>query len=188
MTYQFYADKQDKLNILDYIFNETDLKAFDLSSAAGEEIRSYKTTQEIVTKFDLENGKQFAVTFNLWSPEFMGEIIFQKRELNPKRCNGHTFKFTTEGWGLIQLYFGGRTDKRLYKSSIGHNSEKRALGHQPSIQRIPGPDQWDWKTIEQTSRKLKYLIHNKLSSRKIGGTGIMKGADSLEKSGQVVFS
>jgi hypothetical protein len=106
MTYQFYADKQDKFNILDYIFNETDLKAYDLSSSPDAEISVYKTAQEIIKKFDLESGKQFAITFNLWSPTFKGEIIFQKRELNPKRCNGHTFKFTTEGWGLIQLYFG----------------------------------------------------------------------------------
>lgn len=32
MTYDFFANKTDKLEILDFIFSDTDLKIYDLSS------------------------------------------------------------------------------------------------------------------------------------------------------------
>lgn len=42
---------------------------------------------------------------------------------------------------------------------------------------------WDRKEIQISSRKVKYLIYNKLSVIKIGTFGILKGADLLEKQG-----
>jgi len=42
---------------------------------------------------------------------------------------------------------------------------------------------WDWTEIQATSRKLKYQIHNRLATRKIGSFGVLPGADKLEKEG-----
>ena len=36
MTYDFFANKADKINILDFIFKNTDLKVFDLASPFGQ--------------------------------------------------------------------------------------------------------------------------------------------------------
>jgi hypothetical protein len=116
MTYDFYADKTDKLSILDFILSETDLQVFDLSSAFGEEICEYKNTDEIAAKFDLANGDRFAVTFQLWTPRHKGKPALRKIDLDPKRCNGHTFRYSTDGWGMIQLYFGGIKNNILSQS------------------------------------------------------------------------
>ena len=99
MTYDFFASKSDKINLLDFIFKETDLKVFDLASPYGQEICEYKSTDEIVSKFDLENGGQSSQTFQLWTQRFGGEILFRKIELDPKYCHGYTFRYSTEGWG-----------------------------------------------------------------------------------------
>ena len=101
MTYDFFADESDKIDFLNYIFNETDLQIYDLSSEFGEEICQYKNIEDIVSKFDLKNGSKFSNTFQLWSPRFKGKADFKKVELNPEYCRGHTFRYATEGWGLI---------------------------------------------------------------------------------------
>lgn len=68
MTYDFFADKADKLKILDFIFKDTDLHVYDSDSPYGQGICQYKTVDEISSKFDLDNGDKFAVTFQLWTP------------------------------------------------------------------------------------------------------------------------
>ena len=178
MRYNFFSAKTDKLEILDFIFKETDLRVYDLYSTYGKEVCEYKTTDDISSKFDLEID-EFGTTFQLWSPRHKGQPTFRKVELDPKRCNGHTFRYATEGWGLIQLYFEGLKHGELGYSYLGHWNEKGALKHE-SNELI---NLWDWTEIQVTSRKLKYYIHNKLATRKIGSLGVLSGADKLTKQG-----
>ena len=183
MTYEFFADKADKLEILDFIFKETDLHVYDLGSPYGQEICEYKTIDEISSKFDLDNGDKFAVTFQLWTPRHRGKPLFRKIDLDPKHCNGHTFRYSTDGWGLIQLYFGGLRNNELNQSHIGHFNESGALKNESSTTFNGKVNAWDWAEIQATSRKLKYQIHKKLATRKIGSFGVLSGADKLEKQG-----
>ena len=182
MNYDFFADKADKLKVLDFIFKNTDLQVYDLGSPYGQEICQYKTVAAISSKFDLEID-QFGTTFQLWSPRHGGEPIFRKVDLDPKRCNGHTFRYATDGWGLIQLYFGGLKNNELRHSHIGHSSEKRALIWEDINKSSGLVSSWDWKEIQVTSRKLKYQIHNKLATRKIESFGVLSGANQLETQG-----
>ena len=78
MTYNFYADQTDKLSLLEFIFNQTDLQVFDLASPYGKEICEYKSSEEISVKFDLVNGDKFAITFQLWTPRHKGKPVFRK--------------------------------------------------------------------------------------------------------------
>ena len=183
MTYDFFADKADKLQILEYIFNDTDLQVYDLSSLYGQEICNYKSVDEISSKFDLANGDKFAVTFQLWTPRHKGQLLFRKIELDPKRCNGETFRYSTDGWGFIQLYFGGLRNKELNQSHIGHFTEKEALKRESTNSFNGQVNSWDWTEIQQTSKKLKRQIQNKMTMRKFEGFDILNGADNLEKAG-----
>jgi len=183
MNYNFFANKADKLILLDFIFCETDLRIFDLGSPYGQDICEYKNTTEISSKFDLDNGPQFSSTFQLWTPRFGGDIIFRKVALNPKYCKGHTFRYSTEGSGLIQLYFGGQKDNVLSHSHIGHLTQKGALKWADTNDVIEQINKWNWKEIVQTSTKLKKHLHDRLAIRKIGSYGILPGADSLTETG-----
>ena len=183
MTYDFFADKADKLQIIQYILTDTDLQIYDASSPFGQEIFNYKSVEEISSKFDLVNGDKFAVTFQLWTPRHKGQPVFRKIELDLKRSNGHTFRYSTDGWGLIQLYFGGLKNNQLSQSHIGHFNEAGALKNEGSTTFNGKVSSWDWTEIQTTSRKLKYQIHNKLARRKIGSLGVLAGADRLEIAG-----
>ncbi len=183
MHYNFFADKNDKEIILDFIFKETDLQIYDHTSAFDEEVCQYFSVEEITSKFDLINGDKFAVTFNLWSPRHSGSILFRKINLDPKRCQGHTFRYSTNGWGLIQLYFGGQKNSELHQSHLGHFNKAGALKVENTNSIIGKVSEWDWNEIEASSRKLKYQIHNKLATKKIGSIGVLPGASELELQG-----
>ena len=183
MTYDFFADKGDKTSVLDFIFRETVLQVFDHYSSYGQEISQYKSTVEISRRFDLEKGRPSSVVFNLWAPDFGGLVQFQRVALNPKYCNGSTFRYATRGWGLIQLHFGGLNENILYHSHIGHFNEAGALRSEAVNKENGKVSLWDWKAIEQVSRKLKYQIHNKMAVRKIGSYGVLPGAEDLSTGG-----
>ncbi|MFZ1787582.1 MAG: hypothetical protein WAT92_04690 [Saprospiraceae bacterium] len=185
MNYDFFADKADKLEILEFIFKETDLYVYDLGSPYGQEIFQYTTVDEISSRFELERD-EFGTTFQLWTPRHKGKPIFRKVDLDPKRCNGHTFRYATEGWGLIQLYFGGLKNNELKHSHIGHWNERGALKWEDTNNANGPVSSWDGTEIQATSRKLKYHIHNKLATRKIGSFGVLSGADKLEKKGIIL--
>jgi hypothetical protein len=70
MHYNFYASKTDKLDLLAYLFTQTDLRLYDLYSTYGEEVREYHSAEEVAINFDLETGSSSATTFQIWSPQF----------------------------------------------------------------------------------------------------------------------
>jgi hypothetical protein len=162
MRFDFVANRETKIKILEYIFAETDLRVFDLDSPYGQEICEYTTAESIAQKFDLANGDKFAVTLQLWSPRFLGKILFRKVELDPKRCNGHTFRYSTAGWGLIQLYFGGIKNGNQNESHIGHFTEKASMDKESTTSFNGKVNSWDWREIEDTSKLLKIKIQNLL--------------------------
>lgn len=186
MNYNFYASKKDKIKILEFIFNEMELSAYDLTSEYEKKICKYRSVDEITAKFDSEIGCDFDLPFQLWSPRHKGNPIFRKIDLNPKYCDGKTFRYTTEGWGMIQLYFGVLENNKLSQSHIGHFTEKKALMNEPTNLTNGKVSVWDWKEIQITSRKLQYQIHNKMAVKKIGNLGTLEGAKELERDG-IIF-
>ena len=184
-AYYFFADKTDKLKILEFIFCEMGLKVYDLGSPYSKEVSEYKNAKEIEAKFDLETEDKFAQTFQLWSPRHKGLPIFRRIELNPKYCNGHTFRYSTDGWGLIQLYFGGIKNQKLSYSYIGHFREKEALKHESSNSTNGQVADWDWNEILKTSKQLKQELR-RLAQKQIGIFDVLEGAFLLEESGIVL--
>ncbi|GAB3635722.1 hypothetical protein GCM10027422_13120 [Hymenobacter arcticus] len=182
MNYNFLANAVDKMQVFEFIFENTDLQVFDLGSEPSQEIYRYKSTAEIASKFDLENGGQFAVTLQLWSPRFGGEVVFRKINLNPDYCNGHTFRYATVGWGLIHLYLGGHQKNCFHHSNIGHFNERGALVRADDDKELSEVKRWNWKEIVSISGRLRRQIH-KVAVGNFNGMDVMPGADVLSKTG-----
>ncbi len=181
MNYDFFAAQNDVQTILDFIFSETDLILYELNSANGKDIRSFQKTEDVLKVFNFSNRHNPDSKFQLWSPKFKGDLVFQKIELNPLYCKGHTFRYSTEGWGLIQLYFGRLHKNILESSTLQLQSEKRALIWESTYKYLGAVNKWDWKEVQSTARKIKYQIHNKMAVKKNNGYGILKGAEAYVK-------
>lgn len=182
MNYNFLATTADKIQALEFIFENTDLQVFDSYSKYSQKICQYKSPHEIESKFDLENGGQYATTLQLWSPRFGEKVSFRKINLNPEDCEGHTFRYATDGWGLIQLHLGGYGKDCLYHSNICHFNKRGALGRADNNKTLFEVKSWNCKEIVSTSGQLKRQIH-KLTVGKFDGIDVLPGADALSKTG-----
>src|SRR5262249_23539559 len=125
----FFAVRQDHRQVIDFVFGETDFHIFELYSDFGQELREFTSFRELAAAFAIGNdrhGHGYAVLLSLWSPSVMSSPHVTRVRLDPKHCNGHTFRYTTGGWGAVQLYLGGRHRRIITKSHFGHYSERGA--------------------------------------------------------------
>jgi hypothetical protein len=167
MTYKFYALKNDYEEIVKFIYDELSLSIFQGYSEFGQDLKEYRTAKELLT--ELETG-QNPIQLSFWKKSFGFDYRITKIDLNPKYCNGHTFRYRIDGWGLIHLNVGRLFRGRLEASSIAHNSEKRATTWEPSIPDFGIVSDVNWEEVNKTSKKLRYLISKKLIATKINGT------------------
>jgi hypothetical protein len=97
MNYDFFASKEDKIEILEFIFKETNLHVYDLVSKYDQKVNRYQSVYDITSRFDLDDNKDLEITFILWSSDFKGQVFFRKSDLNPQYFDGSTFRYSTEG-------------------------------------------------------------------------------------------
>ena len=175
MYYDFYAASQDTKKVFDFIFNELDLTAYLAYSDLGQEMKSYNSTNGIFENFSFADINEKSINFQLWTPRFEGDLVIRKIDLDPKRCKGHTFRYTAEGWGLIQFYCGVLNNK-LHFSHLGHQSIRRAITWQDTNNKLGSVEKWNWKEVETTGRKIKYFIQKKLGVKKVNDYDTLENA------------
>ena len=184
MQFNFFALYPDKISLLDYIFNDTGFRIFDHYSTYGQELKEYKSSHEIAQTFDLTNGRANSLQLALWNPNHGETNIVRRVDLNPKYCNGHTFRYSATGWSLQQLYFGGQSNNTLYYSTLQGFNEKGAID-KDTINSNRKAHLLNWTQIKSDQRRLKYFIETKLATRKIGTSLILKSADEGLQSGSI---
>ncbi|MEM6256268.1 MAG: hypothetical protein AAF821_25420 [Cyanobacteria bacterium P01_D01_bin.156] len=180
---EFYAIRDDILNVLDFIYAETDCHVFEKSSEFGQELREFTSTKQLAEVFNLGlcHGKQkYSALLQLYTPSASDNFVIQKIALNPKYCSGHTFRYEASGWGLIQLYLGGISERGIHHSHTNHNSEKRAQKWESIyFDQLGSVDTWNWKQLSKVSRKIRYHIRNRLAVGKWGSRPILHSAQKL---------
>jgi hypothetical protein len=105
--------------------------------------------------------------YTLYYPEAKGHTHERRIALKPQACNGHTFRFCQEGWGLIQLQCDFRKHPRV-ECRIAVNSEVRATTLGDTYPDIHIPDSWDWTVVEKKAGRLIRLL------RRLGKDGRTK--------------
>ena len=170
MTYDFFASIDDQVQILEFIFSSSDLHVYELSSSPEKEIQEFKDVSSVVSYLKTQNRSAY---FQLWSPDFSCKPTFRRVDLNPKYCNGHTFRYATDGVGLIQLYLGVSNEKLLVKSHVGHFEERGAIARFGSEATL-----WNWPNIRAISGKIKRVVQQMAVDQQ-NGRDVLKGASEL---------
>lgn len=102
--------------------------------------------------------------YTLYYAAAKGHTHERRVDLKPEACNGHTFRFCQEGWGLIQLQFDFRKHP-LVECRVAANSEIRASNWSDTYPDLQTPEAWDWAVVERKVGRLVRLL------RKIGKAG-----------------
>ena len=101
--------------------------------------------------------KQSQLMFSIYYLDTLGFVEKIRIELDPKSCEGHTFRYQISGWGLIQFHLDLR-DAKLIACRVGVNSEKRANMWSNTYPAAKSPDLWDWKIVEKHARRITRSI------------------------------
>lgn len=169
----FYALSGDLRNLFAFLFAETNIVVFELSSEFERDPRQFKSLTELETVFTF--GAYRAGHLQLWSPSVMVRPVIRRVEL---KVPGHSFRYVVEGAGLIQLYLDGQRDGVLYHTHFGHWSEAGAR------QRSLHPaDDCDWGALAKLSGRIQRQIRGRLCAARLYARPILHEAFGSVQSG-----
>lgn len=165
----FFACGDDHRVILEYLFDSLSCRVFELYSAFDSELAEFTTLNELKRHYDIQDWtthKHGSLHLQIYADNALGPVNFRRIDLNPAKCDGATFRYSTEGWGLIQLYLESPRGDSLANSHTNHNSEARANKWASVDDRLDSPDSWDWKSVTSFSQKLNRFIRKQAIAKK----------------------
>ena len=168
----FLAAKPDLEAVLDFVFASGEYSVFESYSEPEQDLRKFSTVAEVKIAYRLGEcaGTAPSVLLQLLASG-TGTTTAERVALDPRRCEGKTFRFRASGWGLIQLYLGGVGPRGLIPSHTNHLSEAKARKYEEIHPSSIPVSEWNWREVEAASRRLNRFIHKqaiaKLGSRPV---------------------
>lgn len=139
------------------IFNEPAV-AFQDYSDFDSELKEFPTEEILFSAIKTAiNSKSNQINFAIYYPEAEGYFFADKRDLNPEKCDGATYRYVASGWGLIHMQIYIESEAQ-FKVRVAVNTKKRAEAWASTYPEFKSPSLWDWVYIEkQTKRIIKVL-------------------------------
>ena len=172
----FYALSDDLRSLLRFVYAETDIVIYELSSEFDRDIRRFASLPELEAVFNLDGHK--ASYLQLWSPSVMAQPVIRRVEL---KVPGHSFRYAVEGAGLIQLCLDGQRDGVIHYTHYGHWSEAGA--RQRSAQ---SADDCDWRVLAKLSGLIQRHIRRRLTAAKLYARPVLHQAFSAVQRGHAL--
>jgi len=144
--------------IVGAIFDQGDVIVKEADSAFDCPTRSFVNAAELIDHLTHrpEEKSSFS-SYAIYYPEAKGHVYEKRITLKPESCNGHTFRFSQEGWGLVHL----QCDFRNYPTivcRIAVNSAERARNWYDTCPEYKNPRLWDWDIISKKAGQLVRLL------------------------------
>lgn len=152
-------DKNRLYELFDFIFSDSSVQVYESYSQMEEktvQINDKNGFNIYFQKAISENAKNLG--FVIYYPESKGSIFFSKIKLNPDQCNGKTYRYRTDGWGLIAVHLDVLNKDSEIVCSVSANSEKRATNWKSINPEFGDPDLWKWKIVESKTRSIIYRL------------------------------
>ncbi|MGJ8669014.1 MAG: hypothetical protein ACSHXK_05955 [Oceanococcus sp.] len=122
-------------------------------SDLGQALQRFATLDEIKAKAaQCYKAGTYNYAFGLWYPSMKGKTIERKVSFDPPR-DGHTFRYSLSGWGIIHLHLYATRPKSL-QCRIAVNSEGRARSRQERFPELGAASDWDWPVVEKYAFRL----------------------------------
>ena len=177
----FFACGDDHRVILEHIFDNLPCRIFELSSRFDSELAEFASLADIERHFGIDNwsrNEHRSLLLTIYAADANGSLNFRRIALDSTKCDGATFRYSCDGWGLIQLYLESPRKGGLRNSHTNHNSEKRAGNWSPTYPEMGDPADWNWAAVNSFSRKLNRFIR-KCGVHKIGSRVVLPCASEF---------
>ncbi|QLQ36550.1 hypothetical protein [Micromonospora robiginosa] len=165
----FYAADDDWPAVLDAVFELGLFRVFESDSQRDCELREFSTAAEVAAA---PGGRHLA----LYVVGSGAAPMVRRLDLPASVPGSPTFRYRCEGWGLVQLYYGGPVGvQELRWSHTNHNSEKRAAAWATAVPRLGDPAAWNWAAVTSASGKLN-RVARRMAVSKIGSHPVLPHA------------
>lgn len=143
--------------VAEAIFKEQPLTVIEAYSASKQELRTFQSPEELCAyvtarRDSVDGSAHLAVHY----PDMAGRVARTRVSLNPRKCNGHTYRYRVDGWGLVQVHLQLRPAK--LDSFISANSEERALSWATTLPELDPPSTWHWPAVSRHLRRLRRAL------------------------------
>lgn len=181
----YYADLDDHAAVLDGLYAEQSCAIYEVASDFEQELRRFASTAEVLAQFDRQDctgGRRHSVHLQLYVHHSGPPFAPRKVWLDPAYCNGATYRYAAEGWGLVQLYLHRPTTRGLENSHTNHFTQSRAHAVATTSAARAEVDAWDFQAITAFSARLNRRI-KRLSVGMMGSRPVLPGALQVWHSG-----
>ena len=185
----FFAYGSDVIPIVEAAFEIEGCRVFEAYSAPESNLNEFCSAESLNEFLNAEaQDAAFKPSCHLavWPSAANSKVPIETFALDPKACRGKTWRQRLTGWGVIFLLSSGVQKGTLGCSSLGVNSEARALGWEATYHSQMGPvAAWNWRLVAKTHRRLSYVINRKLAVEKVEGRAVLPEASRLLREGTI---
>ncbi|ADE53330.1 hypothetical protein [Coraliomargarita akajimensis] len=139
--------------LLESIFQEGNPVVKESYSDFDKSIRRFESLDALKNEFEEKKFHQYSIYY----PEAKGHLREKRIELKPGAVEGHTHRYSIEGWGLISLQCNFRNDPEI-ECRIAVNSESRAKEWFSTCPELKSPDLWEWNVVKKQAGRLTRLL------------------------------
>ncbi len=162
---QFFAAREDLLELVDWIVRETDFRIFE-SSRIDQPCRSFPSSSALDDAHRV--GSRRFVALELWSPSVTKSPGKKRLKLNPDATGVVHVRHEISGFGIAQLQLGATRRDAIGLSRFAHNSKSRAAKWQ-SASGIA------WAALERLGRAVRKHV-TALATKKADSYLVLPGA------------
>ncbi|WP_058048653.1 hypothetical protein [Janthinobacterium sp. Ant5-2-1] len=123
------------------------------SEAEREALHFHSPAELCAYAAKLEAEGDSCVLLAVYYPDMAGHFAPRRIALDPAQCDGLTYRYVCEGWGVIRVYLRLSSGKGP-DSNVGANSQKRAEKWQRHYPEFGPADAWDWDAVGRHERRL----------------------------------
>lgn len=153
--------------LVDAIYRRHRVTAFEAYSEFGKELPRFESSGALNRHVDTKLSARLPDLHMALYLEGSGPTPAPQRiDLKPEYCDGHTFRYTVRGWGLVYLKFDPRRGGQGI-CSLSVNSKSRARGWYSTTPELGDPELWDWPLIEKYVRGVRRIM-KRLEKRQSG--------------------
>ncbi len=150
---------EDISQIINIIFSIGNVKVYEFYSEMEKDLMQFGNANELKSYVqEAVNNDNKLLNFALYYLESNGFYEIVKIDLDPKYCEGKTWRYRVDGWGLIHFQIDLRKSDSDIECRFTVNSQKRAKNWESTCTKLKSPDLWDWKIVESKARKLIYEL------------------------------
>ena len=142
------------IGLADAVFELECPLVFSAYSEFGHELRQLNSAEEVKAELVrwISEGRRH-LSLAVWYPSMKGFARARRISVDPAKCAGHTFRYTYDGWGVIQLQLDLKRKPGI-ECRVAVNSEARAKGWEAQNPDSGPVSEWNWDAVEKRAQRL----------------------------------